>query len=191
MAPCGAMSLDPTTVLYNTEGWIRVGNDNPRHTHVFMMTSAGCAKVVRVPFRHSQRLLARLQCWAELDYRSPVRYDAGMASDGPRDSGAAEDPLGDAAVELHRRLSTAHRRLTRLTLALAVTAGLATVIAIVATPGFSPGGFILAWVTAAMVIALGLVAAIPRPYLTLRRTAPPLTPAPAVRRPSRKHGRRP
>jgi hypothetical protein len=49
----GTMALDPTTVLYNTGGWIRVGNDSPRHTHLFMVDATGCAKMVRVPFRHS------------------------------------------------------------------------------------------------------------------------------------------
>ena len=46
----GAMPLDPSLLLYNTGGWLRIVNDRPIHTHIFAITTDGTAKMVRVDF---------------------------------------------------------------------------------------------------------------------------------------------
>lgn len=70
-----------------------------------------------------------------------------------------DDPLTAAVDELNRRLVRAHRRGSRITLTVTVSAGLAAAAAVVLLPGFRPATGIAGWLSAAIVAAVGFAVA--------------------------------
>lgn len=46
----GAMSIDPSFMLFNTGGWLKKTADQPPHTHLFAINLVGTARMIRTDF---------------------------------------------------------------------------------------------------------------------------------------------
>ncbi len=71
-----------------------------------------------------------------------------------------DEGLSEAVDELNQRLIRANRRRSKLTLALAVIAGLAAATAVVTTADFTPGVGVFGWLAAVFVVGMAFAAAV-------------------------------